>query len=120
MSVASLTAICDRLLVIKLTGFPTAYFGQIFPSLTRHNKVPAFLTWLRSLSTTFVQFFIAQFSFLAKTWLFLSVTRKNSLPNFVEQSLYLDSGLITCANHMRRSHHSMTSIVRLYSNHTLL
>ena len=47
----------------------------------------------------FVQFFIAQFSFPAKICLFLSATRKNSLQNFVDQSLYLDSGLITCADH---------------------
>ena len=114
MLVASLTVICDRLLAI--TGFLSAYFGQLFPSFTCHNKVPAFLTWLRSLSKmAFVQFFIAQFSFAAKICLFLSATRKNSLQNFVDQSLYLDSGLITC-----RSHHSMTSIMRLYSNHTLL
>ena len=42
MSVASLTVICDRLLAI--TGFISAYFGQLFPSLTRHNKIAAFLT----------------------------------------------------------------------------
>ena len=118
MSVASLTAICDRLLPI--TGFPTAYFGQIFPSLIRHNKVPAFLAWLRSLSTAFVQFFIPQFSFLAKIWLFLSVTRKNSLQNFVDQSLYLDSRLITCSDHVGRSHHSMTSIASILQSHTPL
>ena len=107
MSVASLTVICDRLLAI--TAFPSAYFGQIFPYLTGHNKVPALLTWLRSLSTAFVQMFIAQFSFPAKICLFLSATRKNSLLNFVDRSLYLDSGLITCADHVRPSHHSMTS-----------
>ena len=101
MSVASLTVICDRLLAI--TGFlSSAYFGQLFPSLTRHNKVPAFLTWLKSLSMAFVQFFIEQFSFPAKICLFLSATRKNSLQNFVDQSLYLDSGLITCADHTTR------------------
>ena len=109
MSVASLTVICDRLLAI--TGFLSAYFGRLFPSLTLHNKVPAFLTWLRSLSMAFVQLFIAKFSFPAKLCLFLSA---------IDQSLYLDSGLITCADHVRWSHHSMTSIVRLYSNHTLL
>ena len=99
MSVASPTVICDRLLAI--TGFLSAYFGQLFPSLTCHNNVPAFLTWLRSLSKmAFVQFFIAQFSFPAKICLFLSATRKNSLQNFVDQSLYLDSGLITCADHV--------------------
>ena len=113
MSVASLTVICDRLLAI--TGFLLVYFGQPFPSLTGQNKVPAFLIWLRSLSMAFVQFFIAQFSFPAKICLFLFAVRKNSLRNFVDQSLYLDSGLITCANHVRWSHHSMTSIVRLYS-----
>ena len=63
---------------------------------------------------------IAQFSFPAKICLALSATRKQSLQNFLDQSLYLDSGLITCADHVRRSHHSMTSIVRLYSNHTPL
>ena len=107
--------------LLAITGFLSAYFGQLFPSLTCHNKVPTFLTWLRSLSMAFVQFFIAQFSFPAKICLFLSATRKNSnLQNFVDQSLWLDSGLITCADHVRWSHHSMTSIVRLYSNHTLL
>ena len=90
MSVASLTVICDRLLAI--TEFLSAYFGQLFPSLTRHNKVPAFLTWLRSLSMAFVQFFIAQFSFPAKICLFLSAT---------------PPGLWT--DHVGRSHHSMTS-----------
>ena len=50
----------------------------------------------------FVQFYIAQFSFPAKICLFLSVTRKNSLQNFVDQSLYLDSVLITCASHTTR------------------
>ena len=69
----------------------------------------------------FVQFFIAQLSFPAKICLFLSATRKNSLQNFVDQSLYLDSGLITCADHMRRSHHSMdVNLVSILLSHTPL
>ena len=97
---------CQSLHWLAITGFLSAYFGQLFPSLTRHNKVPAFLTWLGSLSMASVHFLIAQFSFPAKICLFLSATRKNSLQNFVGQSLYLDSGLITCADHVRWSHHS--------------
>ena len=65
-------------------------FRQIFASFSRHNKVLAFLSWLRSLSTVFVQFFIEQFSFPEKICLCLSATRKNSLQNLVDQLLWLD------------------------------
>ena len=115
MSVASLTVICDRLLAI--IGFlSSAYFGQLFPSLTRHNKVPAFLTWLRLLTMAFVQFFIVQFSFPAKICQFLSATQKKQFAKLCSPVTL--SGL--WSDHVRRSHHSMTSIVRLYSNHTPL
>ena len=81
---------CDLWSILTLHYRISDKYFLPYSSLTRHNKVPAFLTWLRSLSMAFAQFFIAQFSFLAKIWLFLSVTRKNSLQNFVDQSrLYL-------------------------------
>ena len=96
--------ICDRLLAIN--GFLSAYFGQLFPSLTSHNKVRAFFNLVEvTLNGLCPIFFIAQFSIPAKICLFLSANRKNSLQNFVDQSLYLDSVLITCADHVRRSHH---------------
>ena len=53
MSVASLTVICDRLLAI--TGFLSVYLDKhFFPC---HGTTKLFLTWLRSLSMAFVQFF---------------------------------------------------------------
>ena len=48
-------------------------------------------------------------------WVSEDATRQNSLQNFVDQSLWLDWD----SDHVRRSRHSMTSILRLYSNHKL-
>ena len=90
--VCRFTVICDRLLAI--TGFLSATnLGKYFLPFHATTKFYIFLTWLRSLSTVFVHFFIGQFSFLAKIYLCLSATRINSLQNFVDQSLWLDSRL---------------------------
>ena len=61
----------------------------------------------------FIQFFVGQFPFPAKICLCLSATRKNSLKTLLTSH----SGWTLDSDHVCRSHHSMTSIVRLYSNH---
>ena len=65
----------------------------------------------------FVQFFMGQFFFLAKiclqyVCLLLAKTVCKTL-------LTSHSGWTLDSDHMRRLHHSMTSIMRLYSNHKL-
>ena len=51
----------------------------------------------------FVQFFIGQFSFPVKISLCLSATHQNSLQNFVDQSLWLDSRLTPLDDVIRAS-----------------
>ena len=90
----------------NFTGFLSAYFGQLFPSLIHHNKVPAFFNLVEVTLNGLCPIF--------HRTVFLS---SENLPVFVcnsqKQSLYLDSGLIMWADHVRWSHHSLTSIVRL-------
>ena len=70
--------------------------GAITSRYHRYHRpwiaIMIFLTWLRSLSTAFVQFLTGQFSFLAEICLCLPATRKSSLQNFLNHSSWtLDS-----------------------------
>ena len=84
--------------------------------LTRHNKVPAFLTWLRLYSQWPLSNFSSHsFSFQRNLPVFVCYSKKQFAKLCWPVTL---PGLWT--DHVRRSHHLMLSIVRLYSNHTPL
>ena len=107
MSVASLQ------FMIAITRFLSAKYLDKYFVPFHHNKILALLTLLRSLETVFVQFFIGQFCVPAKICLPL-------LAKTVCKALLTNhSGWTLDSDHVRRSHHSMTSFVRLNSNHKL-
>ena len=112
--VGHFTVICNQLLAI--TGFLSAtYFSKIFTSFLHHSKVLDFLSWLRSLSIVFVQFSIGQFFFPVKICLCLSATHQTVCKTLLTSH----SGWTLDSDHVRRSRHLMTSVVRLYSNYKL-
>ena len=58
-------AVASLRFVIDYPPLPDLYFdifGQIFPSLSHHNKVLAFLTWLRSLTVVIVIHYVTKYN----------------------------------------------------------
>ena len=111
--VSRFTVICNGLFTIyRIFIGDISLFGQMLLFLSRHNKFPGWVHFQRSLSN----FSSDNFLFL---WKFASVCPL--LAKTVCKTLLISRSCWTLdSDHVCRSHHSMWSTVRLYSNHTLL
>ena len=90
-------------------------FEQIFPSFSRHNKFLVFFNLVEVTLNGLSNFSSDSFRFLRKFSHVCPLLAKTVCKTLLTSH----SGWTLDSDHVRRSHHSMTSIVRLYSNHKL-
>ena len=118
MSTGSSSSLSRLLSELDFCPRPIPHLGAC--SQAGHNKVPALLTRLSSINGLYPIFHQTVFLSRENLPVFVRSAVRYSQKQFAKTLLTSHPSWALNSGHVRRSHHSMTSIVRLYSNHTPL